>query len=322
MKRLILASVIALLLVGCADKASIHPKSQTTESSLAVIEASISDKNPPEIISQTEDINPNTKNSDTVQTNAEKLEKQPQDTQKNNIAIKSKQTTSQPLISPSQSGVTVNYQQVTEGHVGPLVIKNFPQGKFHKVENLNISWQAQGAVGYSFFWRAGNLGGSDEGNINDRTSFLIAGSSIAEGTKIELQIYAAGSEGLKLNSSLWLGDFIMLTLLPPTITNLKNDTIVDKENVALNWTSAFDSKPLPFFTKDDYIIKVKDLGNNQDIFSTNLHEEYSKLRSFTFPNTVFVSGHKYMISLEEQVHYQDYVSDQGPMLSRVIINVK
>jgi len=35
-----------------------------------------------------------------------------------------------------------------------------------------------------------------------------------------------------------------------------------------------------------------------------------------------IANMKYMISLEEQFHYRDYVSDQGPMVDRVVINVK
>lgn len=238
-------------------------------------------------------------------------------------ATKSPETASQPLISPSKSGVIVDYSPVTNGHIGPLVVKDFPSGKIHKAENFKISWYAQGAIGYSLFLRAGDISGSDGNNIYPRTSFEISGSSIKEGSRVELLITAVGAEGIKYNSNQWNSDFLMLTLLPPIITSPKNEMILDKDNVTLIWNSTFDSKQLPFFTTND-LIKVKDLENNQDVFSTNLHEEYSntKYRNFTFPNTIFASGHKYAISLEEQFHYQSYVSDQDPMVDKATISIK
>lgn len=318
MKRLLLVAIILIMLVGCSP---IPTESQTSESSIASSQASTPDIKSPEVISQTEDKKPDTNKQAIEQNYDEKLDKERQVT-KNDTVTKSKQTASQPLVSPSQTGI-VQYQQVTNGHVGPIVVKNFPRGKIHKRENLNISWSAEGAVGYTLWWRAGLQGSSDEGNPNTRTSLNIVGSSLDEGTKIEMQIYAAGPEGIKLNNSLWLGNFIMLTLYPPVITNLGNEPFVEKDKVTLNWNSTFDSKRLPFSSMSDYIIKVKDLGNNQIAFSTNLHEEYPKqYRNFTFPNTVFISGHNYSISLEEQFIYQDYISDQGPMVDSIIISVK
>ena len=106
------------------------------------------------------------------------------------------------------------------------------------------------------------------------------------------------------------------------ITSPKNNAIVDKGDITVKWICTLDDKPIGIYIYNDYKITVTDLTTNEEVFYYSKDRAPEGFRSYTFPEGLFTSGHKYSISIEEIFNYQSYVSDQGQQIDTVSFTVQ
>lgn len=169
----------------------------------------------------------------------------------------------------------------------------------------------------------GDLSKTDGDRLIHTTNLTIDASQLPDGTHLQITVYAAGYGGSKCdNITYWTGDLFVLNLAPPVITYPTNGASISKGDVNLSWSSTLDNKILGFEDRHTYNISVKDLTVSQTIYTQKLQVQSPKMyRNYTLPSSLFTSGHKYQVALEEIAGYQSYVSDQGPMIGTVVFNV-